>query len=442
MHAQLTRLLGLAVLLGALAVAPTQAKRGDARAAPPTAPEHDPARAEIHRLANDHSIEALEAIAQHSVEREDARTKRAAHDALRRIALSTDQWLSVLQTSPQPQARATAADVLGHHPSRVVTTALQRAIQDPHAAVRAEVYEALARSKDRTVIRSLIRAAAKETDTAAALTAKRAAEYLAGITSDPTDGDAALADLQSDSTAAQQAALPTVARNQDWRATGTLLAWADDTDPTRRYAAIVALGELGNPVAVSDLARLLPGTPKTRTVLFTALAKLGDESAVDPLVRFLQAENAETRRLTVRTLGKIRPSDLTDLLRTAMTDREIAVRNEVLLALKPLPCPQKRTILLTALDDSAGPHRAAALRQLALDDADEVGAAVLNRLDDRDTLVRITAAETLARLGYTHGLDALKKRSRKAKDDDERAYYDAAIARLATQPKPIDGGPD
>jgi HEAT repeat protein len=63
-------------------------------------------------------------------------------------------------------------------------------------------------------------------------------------------------------------------------------------------------------------------------------------------------------------------------------------------------------------------------------EAEAAGPAITKCLDDRDTLVRISAAEALTQLGYTASLDSLRKRARKTKNEDERAYYLTAIARL------------
>jgi HEAT repeat protein len=346
------------------------------------------------------------------------------------VPLSTAQWLELLAHSPSPQTRAVAADVLGHQPDVDVLTALGEAVADNDPAVRREVYEALARSGERTLMPVLIRAAAKEVDATARETAERAAEYLAAGPPSPREAHAALANLESASEAARASAVRTLALRQDWRATKTLLHWIQGTDPQRRALAIRAVGDLGDPTAVPVLIAQLPEVGRTQSAVFASLANIGDESAAETFSSFFTAEHAETRRLAVRGLGRLQLPDLAEKLKRVAADPAITVRNELLLALESVPAHEKQALLLQALEDPIAPHRAAAIRQMSSGEAEAAGPAITKCLDDRDTLVRISAAEALTQLGYTASLDSLRKRARKTKNEDERAYYLTAIARL------------
>jgi len=432
--------LGLcALLLSSLLLPTAEAKRKQAvtseveptrAVASLTDPDPHRRRAALHALATQAEPQAAEAIATHSRDETHPVVRRAARDALRRVPLSTTQWLDLLAHSPSPQARAAAADVLGHQPDAKVLTAIGEAVADNDAAVRREVYEALARSGDRTLIPILIRAAAKEVDATARATAERGAEYLAAGPPSPSEADAALANLENASEAARASAARALALRQDWRATKTLIRWIQGTDPQRRALAIRAVGDLGDPTAVPVLIAQLPEVGRTQSAVFASLANIGDESAAETFSSFFTAEHSETRRLAVRGLGRLHLPDLAERLKLVAADPAITVRNELLLALESVPAHEKQGLLLQALEDAIAPHRAAAIRQLSSGEAEVVGPAITKRLDDRDTLVRISAAETLAQLGYTASLAPLQKRARKTKDEDERAYYLTAIARL------------
>ena len=108
-----------------------------------------------------------------------------------------------------------AADVLGHSPSAAVIERLQAALSDPQASIRGEIYEALARSGDRTLMPVLIRAAAKESDTAARQVAERSAEYLAAGPPSPTEAEEALTQLSSSSAARKTSATRTLATSKE-----------------------------------------------------------------------------------------------------------------------------------------------------------------------------------------------------------------------------------
>ena len=432
--------LGHVALLLSLLLSPTVEAKGKSAAtdtvdapraaASLTDPEPQRRRAALHALATQSDPQAAEAIAAHSRGETHPVVRRAARDALRRVPLDIAQWLELLAHSPNPQTRAVAADVLGHMPDAQVLDALREAVSDDEPAVRREIYEALARSGDRTLMPVLIRAAAKESDARARESAERGAEYLASGPPSRAEADAALANLESDSESARNSAARALALRKDWRATRTLIRWIQGTDPQRRALAIRAAGDLGDPTMVPVLIAQLPEVGRTQSAIFASLANIGDESAGDTFETYFAAEHAETRRLAVRGLGRLKLPDLAEKFEDIATDPTISVRNEILLALESLPTAQKQKLLLQALEDPIGPHRAAAIRQLATGEASTVGPDITKRLDDRDALVRISAAEALRQLGYTASLDSLRKRARKTKDEDERAYYLTAITRL------------
>jgi HEAT repeat protein len=55
---------------------------------------------------------------------------------------------------------------------------------------------------------------------------------------------------------------------------------------------------------------------------------------------------------------------------------------------------------------------------------------LLALLDDRDPLVRLTSAEGLALLGAEEALPRIEQLAEATRDDDERAAYERAAARL------------
>lgn len=80
------------------------------------------------------------------------------------------------------------------------------------------------------------------------------------------------------------------------------------TPPRLRHAAIDALGEIGDPVALPALLRLLKeGPAELRGAVATSLAYLGDVAAIEPLTKMLVAKGPGSRgdalRFVVRALG-------------------------------------------------------------------------------------------------------------------------------------------
>ena len=387
-------------------------------------------RLALHALVEAGAPEAVDTIATHISKETHPVVRRAARDALRRMPLDTAQWEHILSNSPNPQARAAAADVLGHHPATATLDVLQKAMTDTSPAVRTEVYEALARSGDRTLMSQLIRAAAKETDENARATAERSAEYLASGPPSPVEAQTALTQLNASSEAIRTSATRTLAQRQDWRLTPTLQRWIEASAPQQRALAIRAAGDLKDPRMVPYLLTQLPAVGQTQSAIFASLANIGDESATEVFCAHFSDEDAATRRLAVRGLARLQLPHLADTLAPLLDDPSTAVRNELLLALEPVDIKSKQALLLDVLQDAVGPNRASATRQLAEGEPSKVGPAITKLLEDRDVLVRITAAEALGQLGYKPSLAALEKRARRTKNEDERAYYLQAIAQI------------
>jgi HEAT repeat protein len=395
------------------------------------AEEPEQRRAAIHALADLGGLEAVELLAARLEHESDDDSRRAIHDALLRIQLDEVQLTALLADGGTAAARAFAAHSLGNRHSQGSVTALLKALRDPEPVVRREVYEALGSSGDRTVIQELIKAAVRETSPPLREQAEQAAQLLASQSGRPREVLVAISMLQGGKLGDQLWAIEVLAESGDWRALQVLLDTAHSAAPEVQREAIKALGMLGDHRAVPALHTMLDThTGRTRHYVIGALALLGDEASLEPLARLVGDPDPASRVLAIRALGALGHPGAAERILPALEDPEEPVRTEAIHALGRHEGTRAVPGLTRALEDPSPFLRAEAARLLAMTGVPGVDQPLLALLDDRDPLVRLTSAEGLALLGAEEALPRIEQLAEATRDDDERAAYERAAARL------------
>lgn len=215
----------------------------------------------------------------------------------------------------------------------------------------------------------------------------------------------------------------------------------DDGEPLVREAAAIALGDIGaalveaaEPVeaawaALAEATRT--GAPEVRFQAIASLAQISSERAV-PLVRpLLDDGDAKVRAQAAAALGDARDAASAEALAARLTDVP-EVRHEAALALARLGDGRGREPLVEALAHAERALDAAsALATLGVGD-DLQALATLRRLVGRlfaDPLVKVRAAEALARAGDPRGREHLEK-ARRARREDVRGLAQSVLSDL------------
>ena len=377
-------------------------------------------------LAGD--IAELDRLAAELAATEDPSDRARLESQMTRVELSPEQLAQVLAESPNEAARAWAAHSLGRHMDDHALQALLAAVDDESELVRGEIYRALGRRDDPSALTALKKAAVRDPSAALrdqALAAARASVH-AG---QERDVPAEIAALRSDDVGRAVEAAERLGESGDWRAVEPLIAVARKGDPTLRQAALLALGHLGDPRAADDLCEVAAGSAgPIRYHALAALAYLAEPSAVPTLAALLQDPDPWTRQYAVRALAWTAAEGTVELLIPMLDDPEERVRVEVLTNAARFDAPYE--LLVEALDDPSPFVRAEAVRLLTLGADARAPAAIRPLLGDKDTLVRIQAAEGALALYDVGAIDALDKLVRKTRDEAEREVYERALQGL------------
>jgi HEAT repeat protein len=269
--------------------------------------------------------------------------------------------------------------------------------------------------------------------------------------------EAALRDLEHRDPRVRAQAADALGRadaNERVHALPALTGAADDAHPSVRYAALLSLGELAATTAVTTLiAHLGDAEPLCREAAAIALGQLGADGgdvAWRALVTALASDAPELRFQAIASLAEIDAARAAPLVAPLADDHDLKIRAQVAAALGDAGDHAFAAVLVRLLDDADEPrHEAAlalaqlhdrraipsllsALRQAdrafdsatalaALDaarDADvrEMLAGEMTRLFG-DALVKVRAAEALARAGDDRGLEHLRKATRSRRED-------------------------
>lgn len=229
-------------------------------------------------------------------------------------------------------------------------------------------------------------------------------------------------------------------------------------DLETRQAAVIALGQIGDPRSVPALLRVLSEDEELVIIVAGALAKIGDRRAFDPLVVMLGHPNAAVRQAVIAALNSLGHPEMAARALTLMADenpnvRESAVRiagyfgyaecQELLLerchdpvegvrraAVEHIPYLDNsnalRTLASALANDTPG-VRAAAARAFAHIDVTQALPHLLEALKDTDIWVRYYAARSIGQHAFPEATDAL---ARLANTDEANPVRIAAMEAL------------
>jgi len=269
--------------------------------------------------------------------------------------------------------------------------------------------------------------------------------------------DAALRDLEHEDPRVRAQAADALGRSEapERNAAVSALARAvDDPHPSVRYAALLSLGELGAHETVDALVgRLGDGEPLVREAATIALGQLGDAGGMrawSALERTLRADEPEVRFQAVASLAEIDAARAATLVVGLLDDRDAKVRAQAAAALGDAGDRRYADRIARSLDDAddvrheaalalarLGDRRAVAtlvgslgvadraldaataLASLGIGDDAAVRAALAHEVGRffGDALVKVRAAEALARAGDARGTEHLRKAARSRRDD-------------------------
>ena len=218
-------------------------------------------------------------------------------------------------------------------------------------------------------------------------------------------------------------------------AVDALVARIGDVEPLVREAAAIALGQLGEaggPRAWSALERALASEePEVRFQAVASLAEIDAARAAPLVVGLTDDGDAKVRAQAAAALGDAGERRHADRLARLLDDAG-DVRHEAALALARLGDRRALPSLVAALGTADRAFDAAtALAQLGIGD-DAAARAALSQEVSRffgDAMVKVRAAEALAKAGDERGREHLRKAA-KSRRDDVRGLAQSVLSEL------------
>jgi HEAT repeat protein/cyclophilin family peptidyl-prolyl cis-trans isomerase len=186
--------------------------------------------------------------------------------------------------------------------------------------------------------------------------------------------------------------------------TETMYAWA--TNPGAAVEAARSLGKVRSPearTALADFLTKVPNAAATRKVVGEALFSFGRFAApsdLAPIVRWITAEDVEVRWRAAWALFRLRDPAAEPHLFALSSDPSPEVRFWAVRGLAPALVKDQAAAsarLRAAVKDADRRVRTEALRVLTAYDDDASIAVVVAALDDADTWMSVSAAESLGR---------------------------------------------
>ena len=190
-----------------------------------------------------------------------------------------------------------------------------------------------------------------------------------------------------------------------------LIALLDDRDAKVRRTAAEGLGKLRNRNATDALIRHLEKdeAPDVRVAAATALGNTGDPAAISPLLNLLKADDIYVRQAADAALASIRPSDI-GALSKELRDESPKVRSEAVQRLGASRNPNVVPELIRMLVDDEPQVADTAASALASFRDPESLSRMVPALDDPSPRIRQGIASALGNMGIRDNAAALTKR--------------------------------
>lgn len=180
-----------------------------------------------------------------------------------------------------------------------------------------------------------------------------------------------------------------------------------DDQPGVRFAALLAVGALGDRASLANVKRLAnDADPNVRLAACQALHRLGDTSRSGLIAEaLLDDASAPVRANAAFVLGQLGEPDAIKLLARAMRDPDDRVKQQALEAMARLGSADAVQELTFAVGSGPGPSQLAAVNALADLNATSLGKTFAYQLEHGEFVeVRLAAARALGRLKHPNGL--------------------------------------
>lgn len=216
----------------------------------------------------------------------------------------------------------------------------------------------------------------------------------------------------------------------------SIIPHLDDDEPLCREASAIALGQLGpgggEPAWTALSAALSSPAPEVRFQAIASLAEIDAARAAVVILPALDDRDGKVRAQAAAALGDSGERVHADRLARLLDDSD-DVRHEAALALARLGDRRGLPSLVRALADrNRALDAATALAKLGIG-GDAAATAALGHAVERwlgDPLVKVRAAEALARAGDARGMTHLRRAAR-ASRDDVRGLAESVLSDLA-----------
>ena len=261
--------------------------------------------------------------------------------------------LVALTKDAHPYTRAFAVKGLGALKDRTVMSVLLPLLASPERAIVIESVRALGRIGDPAAVPALLRLV--QTPGTDAQIRLEAISALATVPA-PEVAEQLLDWLSAPNAAIRAAAIRSIAALDPRQFVVVLSGLDPDPEWRVRAALATSLGTLAPEVAVPRLTLMLDD-PDVRVIpaVLESLVKLGAGNVVDVLLRHLKADDAIVRTAAASSLGELRPPGgeqaLADAYRSGLRDSSYAARAAALAALTKYGVPAAVPVLRTALAD-------------------------------------------------------------------------------------------
>jgi HEAT repeat protein len=247
--------------------------------------------------------------------------------------------------------------------------------------------------------------------------------------------------LKSSDADARAKAAQRLGSGKQRKAVPPLLKLLEDESPQVRIAVMDALGAIGHPASVEPLVFALSNLHKIaksrsrrssheaetmeHEALTKALASIG-QPAVVPLLKALESEDKEGRRLAAQVLGWIKDPRAVEPLMQKLEDNRSDVRQAAALALGTIGDPRAIGALIKAADGRDMETRRAAAEALGLLGSSDAMDALIKAVGDQSEAVQLAAIKALAEIGGLPAAACL----RSAMTGSRKTICDAAEAAL------------
>jgi HEAT repeat protein/cyclophilin family peptidyl-prolyl cis-trans isomerase len=324
-----------------------------------------------------------------------------------------------LLTAPTPEVRGAAAAALGRIGARGSRRALEAALWDKVASVRARAAFALGLLGDSAASAAFVRRLPREKDPAARDAMITALGYLGSR----RDGSPEIAkSLHAKRLSERWAAALAAARTGDPALSGPLATHADEKSSAMRWRVAYALGRVRNPAGAEALRRLAKDPVEiVRYHAARALGEVEDPGSARLLIGLLSDPAWRVRVNAAHALGALGAREAGPALVVALKDRNAEVRWEAALSLGAIRDSSAVPALTKALGDSAsGVVQGAALALLRIRGGPAVP-VIAPYLDLLPPFLRSGLMEALGRVPGSMALETLIARARDISDPAEAA---------------------